>query len=98
MPLYRRMPYDPYSLVSNLRRPCTSPLPRSGRLCNAPTGKAGEARTGGFASFTQALGRLLPGIVKSSGTMDPDGKPQLATPPAITASDSSGTMDPDGRK
>ena len=62
--------------------------------------QAKQARPGRevFASFTQALGRLLPGIVKSSGTMDPDGKPQLATPPATTASDSSGTMDPDGRK
>jgi hypothetical protein len=62
--------------------------------------QAKQARPGReiFSSFTQALGRLLPGIVKSSGTMDPDGKPQLATPPAITASDSSGTMDPDGRK
>jgi len=62
--------------------------------------QAKQARRGRetLALFTQALGRLLPGLVKSSGTMDPDGKPQLATPPASTASDSSGTMDPDGRK
>ena len=62
--------------------------------------QAKQARPGRevLASFIQALGRLLPGIVKSSGTMDPDGKPQLATPLASTASDSSGTMDPDGRK
>jgi len=53
---------------------------------------------GVFAWFTETLGRLLPGVVKSSGTMDPDGKPQLATPPSSTTADSSGTMDPDGRK
>jgi hypothetical protein len=51
-----------------------------------------------FAWFTEAFGRLLPGVVKSSGTMDPDGKPQLATPPSSTTTDSSGTMDPDGQK
>lgn len=50
---------------------------------------------GVFAWLTQALGDLLPGL-KSSGTMNPDGKP-LANPPASTTSDSSGTMDPDGR-
>lgn len=47
-----------------------------------------------FAWVVQTLEELLPGL-KSSGTMDPDGKP-LANPPAST-SDSSGTMDPDGR-
>jgi hypothetical protein len=52
---------------------------------------------GVFAWFTETLGRLLPGVLKSSGTMDPDGKPQLATPPSSTTTDSSGTMDPDGR-
>ena len=54
-----------------------------------------RSERGVFTWLTQALEELLPGL-KSSGTMNPDGKP-LATPPASTTSDSSGTMDPDGR-
>jgi hypothetical protein len=53
---------------------------------------------GTFAWIAQALGRYLPPGLKSSGTMDPDGKPQLASPPAVATSDASGSMDPDGRK
>jgi hypothetical protein len=51
---------------------------------------------GVFTWLTQALDKLLPSVLKSSGTMDPDGKPQRPVPPAATG-DSSGTMDPDGR-
>jgi len=54
-----------------------------------------RSERGVVAWLTQALEELFPGL-KSSGTMDPDGKP-LATPPASTTSDSSGTMNPDGR-
>ena len=57
--------------------------------------EVGPERTS-FAWFVQALGRLFPAL-KSSGTMDPDGKPSPLVPPASSASDSSGTMDPDGR-
>jgi hypothetical protein len=59
--------------------------------------KESRPERGAFAWLAQALDRLIPGL-KSSGTMDPDGKPSLLTPPASTTSDSSGTMDPDGRK
>jgi hypothetical protein len=52
--------------------------------------------SGVFAWLAQALDRFLPVILKSSGTMDPDGKTHTVSPPATT-SDSSGTMDPDGR-
>ncbi|MEA2602149.1 MAG: hypothetical protein QOF89_3141 [Acidobacteriota bacterium] len=48
--------------------------------------------------LANALNSFLPASLKSSGTMDPDGKPQIAGPPASYSSDSSGTMDPDGRK
>lgn len=48
--------------------------------------------------LTEALSGFFPASVKSSGTMDLDGKPQIANPPASSSSDSSGTMDPDGRK
>jgi hypothetical protein len=50
-----------------------------------------------FAWLTQALDRFLPAGLKSSGTMDPDGKLSPAAPSAASTSDSSGTMDPDGR-
>jgi hypothetical protein len=53
---------------------------------------------GAFAWITQVLGHVFPPGLKSGGTMNPDGKPQLASPPAIATSDSGGTMDPDGRK
>ena len=49
---------------------------------------------GAFAWLTRTLEELLPGL-KSSGTMDPDGKP-FANPPASTTSDSRGSMDPNG--
>jgi hypothetical protein len=48
--------------------------------------------------LTETLGGFLAASIKSSGTMDPDGKPQTANPPASSSGDSSGTMDPDGRK
>lgn len=60
------------------------------------TVKERRAERSTFAWLTQALHGLFPGL-KSSGTMDPDGMPQLLTPPASSPSDSSGTMDPDGR-
>jgi hypothetical protein len=60
--------------------------------------KSHPRESGAFARIAQALGHLLPPGLKSGGTMDPDGKPQLASPPAVATSDSGGTMDPDGRK
>lgn len=48
------------------------------------------------ALLWQALGKLVPTIGKSSGTMDPDGRSMLPPSGAAIQGDSSGTMDPDG--
>lgn len=48
-----------------------------------------------FAALRQAVHKLSSLATKSSGTMDPDGKP--LPPDSATQGDASGTMDPDGR-
>ena len=50
-----------------------------------------------LAWLASEVDRFLSWNLKSSGTMDPDGKPQVASPPPAATNDSSGTMDPDGR-
>lgn len=54
-----------------------------------------EREPGFFAILWRALQQLSPLAPKSSGTMDPDGKP--LPPDSAAQTDSSGTMDPDGR-
>jgi hypothetical protein len=58
--------------------------------------KASRREVGVVALLWQALGKLVPAIGKSSGTMDPDGRSMLPPPGAAIRGDSSGTMDPDG--
>jgi hypothetical protein len=58
--------------------------------------KHGPSELRVFAWVTEALGYFFPASLKSSGTMDPDGKPQPASPGASTTTDSRGTMDPNG--
>lgn len=68
----------------------TAPVPAAdGRVHRA------EREPGLAAVLWQALQKLSPLASKSSGTMDPDGKP-LPPKPAVQT-DASGTMDPDGR-
>jgi len=59
---------------------------------------AGPSARGFVSALWQALLKLIPLTGESSGTMDPDGRPNGLTPygPGVE-SDSSGTMDPDGR-
>lgn len=50
-----------------------------------------------FTFLWRALQNLAPVALKSSGTMDPDGRPLPPPPDSAIQTDSSGTMDPDGR-
>ena len=52
---------------------------------------------GFVASLLAGLDRLLPSLLKSSATTDPDGKPQLATPTGASTSDNGAEVDPNGR-
>jgi hypothetical protein len=58
--------------------------------------QASRREIGVVALLWQALGKLVPAIGKSSGTMDPDGRSTLQPSGAAIQGDSSGTMDPDG--
>jgi hypothetical protein len=58
--------------------------------------KTSRREVGVVAFLWQTLGKLVPAIGKSSGTMDPDGTSMLPPSGAATQGDSSGTMDPDG--
>jgi hypothetical protein len=56
----------------------------------------GGTKAPGFAAeLWRGVEKLVPFFTKSSGTMDPDGKPLPPSP--RTTSDASGTMDPDGK-
>lgn len=50
-----------------------------------------------MSTLWRGVSQLIPLIGKSSGTMDPDGKPLPPPSGAPEQGDSSGTMDPDGR-
>lgn len=49
-----------------------------------------------FSWFWHALSELVHPIVKSRGTMDPDGKPAPTVTAPATEGDSRGSMDPNG--
>ena len=51
---------------------------------------------GVFSWFWHALGEIVHPIVKSRGTMDPDGRPAPTFATSGTESDSRGSMDPNG--
>ncbi len=56
-----------------------------------------EADCSRLCSLWGFVAEHLAVFAKSSGTMDPDGKPLPPPPAGSTAGDSSGTMDPDDK-